>query len=134
MRLIDADELKKALAKNITIWTFNVSYDGILAEIIDNAPTVAPSFNLDNITEEEIKKFRIILQRANSKGLLVINEERPQGEWKRHDEWRNGEYIGGFYHVNCPCEDGLFVKWQMNYCGNCGAPMQLEEEEEGGAK
>lgn len=40
MRLIDADALKKALAKNITIWTFNVSYDGILAEIIDNAPTV----------------------------------------------------------------------------------------------
>lgn len=40
MRLIDADALKKALAKNLTIWAFNTSYDGVLAEVIDNAPTV----------------------------------------------------------------------------------------------
>ena len=46
MRLIDADELKKALAKNITIWNFNVSYDGILAEIIDNAPTIVVTTKL----------------------------------------------------------------------------------------
>ena len=38
--LISRSELKKALSENITILTFNVSYDGILAEIIDNAPTV----------------------------------------------------------------------------------------------
>ena len=61
----------------------------------------------------------------------TVEPERPQGEWKRHDEWRSGEYIGGFYHVNCPCKDGLFVKWRMKYCGNCGAPMQLDDEEEG---
>lgn len=61
-------------------------------------------------------------------------ETRPQGEWARHDEWRGGEYIGGFYHVNCPCEDGHFVKWRMKYCGNCGAPMQLKDKEEGGAE
>ena len=40
MRLIDADILKEELARNITIWNFNVSYDGMLAEIIDNVPTV----------------------------------------------------------------------------------------------
>lgn len=48
----------------------------------------------------------------------------PQGEWKRHDEWRNGEYIGGFYHVNCPCEDGYYSKWETNFCPNCGLPMK----------
>jgi len=50
--------------------------------------------------------------------------EGNQGEWKRHDEWRNGEYVGGFYHVNCPCENCYFVKWPMNYCGNCGTEMK----------
>lgn len=49
--------------------------------LINNAPTVEPSLNLDNITDEEIEKFKIIWQRANSKGLLAINEERPQCEW-----------------------------------------------------
>ena len=50
-----------------------------ISEVV-NAPTINPSFNLDNITEEEIEKFKIIWQRANSKGLLAINEERPKGD------------------------------------------------------
>lgn len=48
----------------------------------------------------------------------------PQGEWARHDEWRGGEYIGGFYHVNCPCKDGYYSKWETNFCPNCGLPMK----------
>jgi len=47
-------------------------------EEIDNAPSVEPSLNLDGITDEEIEKFKIIWQRANSKGLLAINEDKPQ--------------------------------------------------------
>lgn len=50
--------------------------------------------------------------------------EKSPGEWARHDEWRGGEYIGGFYHVNCPCEDGYYSKWRTNFCPNCGLPMQ----------
>lgn len=72
MRLIDADELKEALAKNITIWTFNVSYDGILAEIIDNAPTVK-TFTLLEIEENYRKGLE--------KGLSEWETERPQGKW-----------------------------------------------------
>lgn len=84
--------------------------------IIDNAPTVPlPDF-------KEGYKQAIIDGKTNF--------SRPQGEWARHDEWMDCEYIGGFYHVNCPCEDGYFVKWPMKYCGNCGAPMKLDEEEE----
>ena len=48
---------------------------------------------------------------------------RSQGEWARHDEWVGGEYVGGFYHVNCPCEDGYYSKWRTNFCPNCGHPM-----------
>lgn len=59
----------------------------------------------------------------------VTKNTRPKGEWARHDYWRGGEYIGGFYHVNCPCEDGYYSKWRTNFCPNCGLPMQ-----KGGAK
>lgn len=55
--------------------------------------------------------------------IRVLSEERPQGRWARHDEWRNGEYIGGFYHINCPCVDGYYSKWEYNFCPNCGAKM-----------
>lgn len=54
----------------------------------------------------------------------AISRDALQGEWARHDEWRGGEYIGGFYHVNCPCEDGYYSKWETNFCPNCGLPMK----------
>ena len=55
--------------------------------------------------------------------------EPEKGEWARHDEWRGGEYIGGFYHVNCSCEDGYYSRWETNFCPNCGAPMQKGDPE-----
>lgn len=63
---------------------------------------------------------------AYDKMLKLIDNAQaiPQGEWARHDEWRGGEYIGGFYHVNCPCEDGYYSKWETNFCPNCGLPMK----------
>ena len=74
MRQIDADALKKEFCKDIM--------GGLNWErIIDNAPTVIPSLNLDNITEDDIEKFKMVWQRATSKGLLVISEDRPHGEW-----------------------------------------------------
>lgn len=90
--------------------------------------------NNNFISRSEAEKLgATCLARRNKNGQLdaIISLDNaptvPQGEWKRHDEWVNGEYVGGFYHVNCPCEDGYFVQWRMNYCGNCGAPMQLDD-------
>ena len=54
--------------------------------------------------------------------------ERQKGEWKRHDEWVHGIYVGGFYHVNCPNENGYYSKWTYNFCPNCGADMRGDEE------
>lgn len=106
MRLIDADTLKEKIEIECNN---NVgSYcDGLLgAEIlIDNTPTI--DFYM-----------------ARGTNGVVIPMTRPTGEWERHDEWRNGEYIGGFYHVNCPCEDGYYSKWETNFCPNCGAEMR----------
>ena len=39
MRLIDADELKRLLGESVTVLKFNQDFDGLITEIIDNAPT-----------------------------------------------------------------------------------------------
>lgn len=99
MRLIDADKFKEDLMK---LWDYSC-VDGITATTVlkqviqdlDNAPTVTPSLNLENVTEEDIKKFRLILQRATGKGLPTFVEERPQGEWARHDEFYEDDFLGG---------------------------------------
>lgn len=107
MRLIDADELKKALAKNITIWTFNISYDGILAETIDNAPTVT-SFTLEDI--EGI--------RAETIKMMKNRYERPQGEWLPN-------YTSQFFNPGKQCSlCGKIVEFSENYCPQCGAYMR----------
>lgn len=81
MRLGDLDTLKIEILKLADSYIKDDDFFTKVMRTIDNAPTINPSFNLDNITEEEIEKFKIIWQRANSKGLLAINEERPQSEF-----------------------------------------------------
>ena len=92
-----------------------------IKQIIDNAPTV-PQVTVfaENASKEEIEDFKQELENVL---------KRPQGEWARHDEWVGGSYVGGFYHVNCPCEDGYYSKWETNFCPNCGSPMQKGGEE-----
>ena len=85
--LISREALKKALTEahiNMTL-TFDIATFNCVMNTIDNAPTVTPLLNLDNITEEDIKKFKIIWQRANSKGLLAIIEDKSQGEFTRRE-------------------------------------------------
>lgn len=84
MRLIDADALMPFFVQKAyeiqdrhgvklgEKWLLN--YDEI-KEVIDSAPTVNPSLNLDNITEEDIEKFKMIWMRATSKGLSLIFED-----------------------------------------------------------
>lgn len=58
--------------------------------------------------------------------------DRPKGEWALLDEWVNGVYTGGFYHVNCPViEEGYkkYTRWTTDFCPNCGAPMLKGGEE-----
>lgn len=97
---------REALKEDLFIKFGNQLPNGLFDEI-DHAPTV------------EQKYYERIIAQINP-----VIDERPQGEWKRHDEWINGEYIGGFYHVNCPNENGYYSKWTTNYCPNCGARMQ----------
>ena len=124
--LISRSELKKAIKDN------GYSHYFEIFDIIDNAPTVEYSFYQEAYQTgyEEGKNEKPTINCKDCDGYEagysagLKDAERPQGEWARHDEWRSGEYIGGFYHVNCPCEDGYYSKWETNFCPNCGLPMK----------
>lgn len=123
VRTIDANALKKHITGICEIeekidkkWAMGLKYS---IKLIDNAPTVNSSLNLDNITEEDIEKFKMIWQRANSKGLLTINEERPQGRW--------GKWI--IAEIQCPnCfeyfETDCYSMEELNQCPSCGAELK----------
>ena len=111
IRPIDANALKEELAKNITIWTFNVSYDGILAEIIDNAPTV------NAYTEEQVKE----LVDLNKK----LSGERPEGKWIEVGD--NQPYSKDKLYGCSKCRFGSYLlsdTKNVNFCPNCGASMK----------
>ena len=96
-------------------------------ELINSAPTVelSPVINMKPLTAEE-KQGLIDAFKKSRLEVVKLDDEGIQGEWARHDEWVNGEYVGGFYHVNCPViEEGyaLYSRWETRFCPNCGAPM-----------
>lgn len=118
MRLIDADALK---FKNVA------EVNGILTHIltadeINNAPTIKPCLSLDNVTDEDIEKFKLIWQRATSKGLPLI-AERPQGEWIYNDY---GDGCGNWHCSVCDHMPYYATKYMrfLNFCPNCGADMR----------
>lgn len=133
MRLIDSDTLREQIDdykyfhssfQKMTVAEFLT----IVHDLIDNTPTVESSLKLDNITEEEIEKFKIIWQRANSKGLLVINEERPQGEWvidenNVFENYKKCSYCG----EGAEWLDGG-SQFLSNFCPNCGADMRGDKQ------
>lgn len=102
-------------------------FETFIRDVIDDAPTVelSPVINMKPLTKEE-RQGLIDAFKKSRLTVVKLDDERPQGEWARHDEWVNGEYVGGFYHVNCPViEEGyaLYSRWETCFCPNCGAPM-----------
>lgn len=92
----------------------------------DNLDAYFPSAFIKEVEDAPTVDIKDQIAGAYNEGYACGSREneRPQGEWKRHDEWVGGEYVGGFYHVNCPCEDGYYSKWETNFCPNCGADMR----------
>lgn len=98
MRLIDADELLKAIANSGLVWETNECLDVIevlvVKKIIDDAPTI---------------------------------EERPKGEWKYcgmgvHSCTNCGaEYEAGI------CDHCNVNNSEFKFCPNCGADMREGE-------
>ena len=95
-------------------------------KIIDNAPTVDVNSIIDGLNNEIDDLSENLAWYINERNRL-LKERRPQGEWARHDEWVGGEYVGGFYHVGCPCidlETAYYSKWRTHFCPNCGVSMK----------
>lgn len=112
MRLIDADKLKKSMAESVTVLKFNQEFDGLIAEFIDNAPTVVP--------EDFMNSYEEGYERARK------DFERPTGYWylETGDLW---------WHCSV-CHDCIqdiaaneFVTATNPYCKHCGAKMEVKK-------
>lgn len=121
MKLIDANELKKAI-KNSPLIDFT---DDDIFELIDNAPTVKrPSLILKDISDEDIENFKLIWQRATSKGIL-LEPERPHGKWlyPYYDTIIGKKRVGKSIK-QCSICDAYFcnnIPWDAKYCPMCGS-------------
>lgn len=107
MRLIDADELKKELARHEPIIIFNCNYDGLLADIIDNAPTVE--------THDTVNMY------CDKDAQIIVEQIRPQGEWIYDSE--HSITIDMYRCSVCGC----YGHTHFNFCSNCGAEMRKED-------
>ena len=119
MRPIDADQFKENILSGLYIYCQENKED--IANAIDSEPTITTSLNLDNITEEDIKKFKMIWQRANSKGLLTITEDIPHGKWIC-----DNKYLDCRCSIcnSCALERGEYPELSP-YCPQCGARMEV---------
>ena len=114
MRLIDADALKKSMRKSINeryiSWTKTITVADIATLIFDEieyAPTV----------EGEIE---LLTKEAYSDLCLRASKERPKGEWITEDVVKP-------YGICNRC--GVICEVD-NFCGNCGAYMIKEANNE----
>ena len=103
--LISSEALKKAILNQYdttdpctNYWWQNIE------KIIDNAPTVEPTFGL-------------------FKDMLCSEcDKRPKGEWIEHHIKGKDFFGNGFI-----CECGRIVMQKENFCPNCGSDMRGED-------
>ena len=106
-----------------TIYHTEFGDEVINTEDIKNAPTVRPSILLKDISDEDIENFKLIWQRATSKGIL-LNPERPHGKWISRGN------LGGPINCGRSCSlCGKVVEFSENFCPNCGADMREDSDE-----
>lgn len=125
MRPIDADALLNLPFERMIHTDFGDT--AIPIEEIEMAPTVNFSLNLDNISDEQIQKFKTIWQRANSKGLLAINEDRQSGHWILEGEDCDNGGNNIYQCSKCFYRDTHSNTAIVPYCWHCGAYMLSEE-------
>lgn len=122
MRLIDADELKRAIEDRIDYVPSNDYDEGWNSAIntaideIDNAPTVEANSIIDGLNNEIDDLSENLAWYINERNRL-LKERRPHGKWIIEHDW-----------VHCfPC--GHEQNYPSNFCPNCGADMRGNDNE-----
>jgi len=109
MRLIDADKIIKWADDSVAQYGGTYSTDmlnmfGLFKHIIDNAPTVEPTFGV----------FKSICCEDCDKNA------RPQGEWI-FERMKGRTYSDFVFCSECQKPNGFY---ETNFCPNCGAEMK----------
>lgn len=126
-RLIDADALADKVADLYTEGEEATEADKVVNDVIDlidNAPTVEYPEQITVECDTEEDKQKLLSALRNVKLKAIVEDERPQGEWKDDKEYSylaNCSNCG--YQMDTHEEHGYF-----NYCPNCGADMRKEAE------
>lgn len=115
IRLIDANALLRQDDPTYDEEGFRVWY----ATDINRAPTVTPTFQLKDITDEDVARFAMIWQRATSKGV-ILEPERPHGEWIRGQDQCCNSWFCSICNTSIDKDYDIIA----NYCPYCGARMQ----------
>lgn len=110
MRLIDVDALIEAVED---LYEY-AELDEVL-DVIKDAPTVTPTLQLKDITDEDVARFAMIWQRATSKGV-ILEPERPQGKWEEDSG-----------NIACSHCHTIWLYRRTDFCPNCGADMRGED-------
>jgi hypothetical protein len=134
MRLIDADELKKALNANCenlcpdknTNRCEHCCPHNEFEDLIDNAPPI----------ETTIENLIITLSVEELKATTWFKVDTPSGEAVSFRREKTGHWINDsedYGYVECPfCHELTNCngnKEELHYCWNCGANMRGEENE-----
>lgn len=105
MRLIDADEIMEH------VWRDKLDSRELIAEMIDNAPTVKKIS-----TEIPINIFEQLILQQQKTGYW-ISDLHSEGAC---------EFIEWYYYKCSICNYNK-IKIKTNYCPNCGAKMEVKE-------
>ena len=150
VRPIDANALKEAMMKAFdcknatkygnknaeqqahsysTLMLYEISN---IVEVIDNAPTVAPTLRDDiieafnKITDQEFEysnSFWIVTPKGKK---IEFEKKRPHGEWIEH------KGFGTNGHYECEYSCSKCNEWvgsrKTNFCPNCGADLRGTKE------
>ena len=108
---------------------FTAEFDGKSIDVValtdvDNAPTVEPQkVPIANVTfdTEKLKELTDEIVERIKSGEIVLQDERPKGEWIEYKEDNEIRY----YCSNCLITKGQAVNC---FCASCGADMRGDKE------
>lgn len=133
MRLIDADELKRAIEKELS--QMSNWGETFIPLLIDNAPTINPLTDplfdayskIADLEFEHSGDFWITTPKGKK---IYFEKKRPRGKWisqfdysQQHKTMPSG--YGNFWWCN-KCDSSTEKK--SNFCPNCGADMRKGDE------